>query len=177
LRRTGVSHNLKENKIILDNYLHGYQKFTVSFLLIISFFGSLNFLSNPTSFTDFAFGLLILVISYILFVAMFGKKGLYISDNNLYRGIAIADKFLYKEKIDIGKFQEFTYTKKEKTNLPWILEYSAFGLFSNHHECSVYLTESDSKKRKILISFSDFEMYDVLRSFLHRRTDLKERSE
>lgn len=108
---------------------------------------------------------------------MFGKKGLYISENNLYRGIAIADKFLYKEKIDIGKFPVFTYTKKEKTNLPWILEYSAFGLFSNHHECSVYLTESDSEKRKILISFSDFEMYDVLRNFLLRRTELKERSQ
>lgn len=108
---------------------------------------------------------------------MFGKKGLYISDNKLYRGIAIADKFLYKEKIDIEKFPEFTYTKKEKTNLPWLLENSAFGVFSNHHECSVYLIESESEKRKILISFSDFEMYEVLRSFLHRRTDLKERGE
>ncbi len=108
---------------------------------------------------------------------MVGKKGLYISDNKFYRGIAIADMFLYKEKIDIANFPEFTHKKKEKTDLPWFLEYSALGMFSNHQECSIYLTESESEKRKALISFSDVEMYDDVRSFLQRWTELKERNE
>jgi hypothetical protein len=118
-----------------------------------------------------------LIIAYVLFVAMIGKKGLYVTDNNFYRGIAIADKFLLKEKIDIAKFSEFTHKKKEKTDLPWLIEYSFFGFFSNHNECSVYLTKSDSDKRKILISFSDFNMYYDTQRFLHRWTKLKERNE
>jgi hypothetical protein len=172
-----VSHNLKKHKIILDDYLHGYRKFIVFYLLIMSFFGSLNLLLNPTSLTDLLFGIILMIITYVLFVAMIGKKGLYISDNNFYRGIAIADKFLLKEKIEIAKFSEFTHKKKEKSDLPWFLEYSSFGYFSNHHECSVYLTKSDSEKRKNLISFSDFEMYYDTRRFLQRWTELKEQNE
>ena len=149
----------------------------VFYLLIMSFFGSLNYFIHPTSFNDLLFGLMLLVITNILFVAIIGKKGLFISDNKLYRGIAITDKFLYKEKIDLVKFPEFTHKKKEITDLPWYLEYSVFGLFSNYHECSVYLTESGSKKRKILVSFSDFDMYYDVRRFLQRWTELKERDE
>ena len=168
---------MTNHRIILDNYLYGYQKFLVFYLLIMSFFGCLNFLLTPTDLTDLIFGLILLPITYILFVAMIGKKGLYISDDKFYRGIAIADKFLLKEKIDIIKYSEFTHNRKEKTDLPWFFEYSGFGMFSNHHECSVYLTKPDSEKRKILISFADFEMYDEVRRFLQRWTELKELNE
>ncbi|MGM5471425.1 hypothetical protein ACS386_14190 [Flavobacteriaceae bacterium LMO-SS05] len=168
---------MEKHKIILDDYLHGYRKFVVFYLFITSFFGGLNFLLHPTSWTDLLLGPILLIIAYVLFVAMIGKKGLYIIDNNFYRGIAIADKFLLKEKIDIAKFTEFTPKKKEKSDWPWFLEYSSFGYFSNHHECSVYLTKSDSDKRKNLISFSDFDMYYDTRRFLKRWTELKERNE
>jgi len=108
---------------------------------------------------------------------MIGKKGLYISNNKLYRGIAITDKFFLKEKIDIEEFSEFIHKKKEKSDLPWLFEYSGMGMFSNHHGCSVYLTKSDSEKRKILISFADFEMYYEVSRFLQRWTELKELNE
>ena len=147
------------------------------YFVIVSFFGSINFLSNPTSVADLLFGLIFLATTYILFVAMIGKKGLYISDNKLYRGIAIADKFLLKEKVDIINFSEFTHKKKEKTDLPRFLEYTSLGFFSNHHECSVYLEKTDSKKRKMLISFSDIEMYYDVRRFIQRWTELKEQNE
>ena len=172
-----IGNNLEKHKIILDNYLQGFQKFLVLYLLIMSVFGCLNFLSNPTNYADLIFGLTLLIISYVLFVALIDKKGLYISDNKFYRGIAIADTFLYKERIDLTNFLEFARKKKEKTDLPWFLEYSALGMFSNHHECSIYLTESESKKRKALISFSDIEKYNDVRRFLQRWTELKERNE
>ena len=161
-------------QIILDYYLHGYQKFSAFFLLFISFFGCLNFLFSPTDFIELFFGFLLLPSSYILFVAVIGKKGLYISDDTFYRGIAIGDKFLLKEKVNITKYSEFTHKRKVKTDLPLLFEYSGLGMFSNHHECSVYLTKPNSKKRKILISFSDFELYYHVRRFLKRCTELQE---
>lgn len=151
--KTVANKVLEKHKIILDNYLHGYRKFIVLYLVIVSFFGSINFLSNPTSVTDLLFGLIFLATTYILFVAMIGKKGLYISDNKFYRGIAIADKFLLKEKVDIVNFSEFTHKKKEKTDLPWFLEYTSLGFFSKHHKCSVYLEKLILKKKNINLIF------------------------
>ena len=130
---------MKNERIILDNYLHGYQKFIVFYLLIITLFGCLNFLLKPNDLTDFLVGLLLLIISYVLLVAMIGKKGLLISNGNFFRGITFSGKFLLKERIDIEKYAEFTHKRKQKTDLPWIFEYSGLGIFSNHHECSVYL--------------------------------------
>lgn len=108
---------------------------------------------------------------------MIGKKGLYFSDNKFYRGIAVADKFLLKERVVIENYSGFTFSKKEITDLPWLFEYSGMAMFSNYHECSVYLTKSSSKKRKILISMADFEMYYEVRGFLRRWTKLKERND
>lgn len=168
---------MEKHQIILDNYLHGYQKFGVFYLLIVSFFGSINFLSNPEKLMDLLLGLILLIATYILFVVLVGKKGLYISNDRFYRGIVIADKFLLKEKIDIDTFSKFTHKRKEKTDLPWLFEYSGMAMFSNYHECSVYLTKSDSEKRKILISMPDFEMYYEVRAFLLKWTKLTEQND
>ena len=126
-------------QIILDDYLHGYQKFSVWFLSFISFFGCLNFLFSPTDLIELSFGFLLLPASYILLVAMVGKKGLYISDDRFYRGIAIGGKFFLKEKVNITNYAEFTHKRKERTDLPMFFEYSGLGMFSNHHECSNFL--------------------------------------
>ncbi len=118
------------------------------YLWISSLLGCLNYLKYPTDYYDLIFGFIFLFAVYALSVVLFGKIGLFISDNELYRGIAVANKFLFKEKIDITNYSEFTYKSKDKTDLPWFLEYSTIGLFSNHYECSIFLAETDSKKKK-----------------------------
>jgi hypothetical protein len=167
---------VKKEQIILDSYLHGYQKFNVFYILIICSFGSINFLLNPTSYLDLLIGLILLIFTYILIVAFLGKKALYINGNKFYRGIAIYDKILLKERIDISKYSEFNYVKKGKTDLPRIFKYSSLATFSNYHECSVYLTKSNSTKGKKIISMSDFEMYYEVRRFLQRWTELTEKN-
>ncbi|MDV7188597.1 hypothetical protein R3X25_15020 [Lutibacter sp. TH_r2] len=166
---------MKKHHILLDNYLHGYQKMIAFYLWIFSLFGCLNYLKHPTDYYEVIFGLILLFFFYALSIVLFGKVGLYISDKNLYRGIAVANRFLFKEKVDTSDYSEFTYKKKDKTDLPWFLDNSMIGLFSNHYECSIFLVESDYKKRKGLISFSDFEMYYDVCRFLQRWTELREK--
>lgn len=136
--------------------------------------GAVNFLSNPTSLLNFTFGFVLLILAYLLFVALMGKKALFISGDKFYRGIAIAGRVLLKERVDVSKYAEFYVVKKRKSDLPWFSEYSGQGIFANYHECSVHLTRLEAKKGKRLISMSEFEMYDEVRRFLKRWTDLKE---
>jgi hypothetical protein len=168
---------LKNTQLIVGNYLHRYQKFVVFCLLIIAIFGVLNFLFKYASLFESFFGVLFLIISYFLFVILIGKKGLYIVDDTLYLGISVGNSLLIKEKIDSNKFDGFNYERKKKTNLPCILEYSGAAIFSNYHECFVYLIKFDSKKRKRLISLTDFDQYKDVRDFLHRWTRLKEQTD
>ena len=143
--------------------------------MIATFFGCVNYLSSPADPIELLIGVAFSLATFLLLVVFFGKKCLYVSGDNFYRGIAIFDRLLLKEKIDIHKFSEFGYKKKRRTDLSGILEYSSLGLFSNYHECSVLLIQPNSKKVKVLISMSEFEMYYDVQRFLLRWTDLKER--
>lgn len=163
-----------KKKLILGNYLHRYQKFVVFYLLIITFLGALNFLLHKTELSETLFGVLLLILSYYLVVVMIGKKGLLVKNDTLYLGISVSNKFLIKQKIDSSPFNGFNFERKKKTNLPSLLEYSGVAIFSNYHECIVYLVKTDSKKRKRLISLPEFFQYKEVSDFLLRWTRLRE---
>ncbi len=165
---------MNNHQIVLDNYLHGYVKFIIFYFLLSSILGSINYLKDSNDLLDISIGLSFLLLTIILLVIIIGKKGLSVSDNRLNRGISIANIFIILEKINLDEYTEFTYEKKEKTKLPWLLKFSILELFSNYNECSVYLMNHNQKKNKILISMSEFEMYNNVREFLERWSNLNE---
>jgi hypothetical protein len=166
-----------KKKLILGNYLHRYQKFIVFYLFIITFLGALNFLLHMAGLSEALFGVLLLILSYYLVVVMIGKKGLLVKNDTLYLGISLSNKFLIKQKIDSSRFNGFNFERKKKTNLPRLLEYSGVAIFSNYHECIVYLVKIDSKERKRFISLTEFSQFEEVSKFLVKWTRLKELSE
>ena len=143
-------------------------------MLIVTIFGCINYLFRPSNSFELFLGFLLLPLSFLLTIALIGKKGLYVLDNRLFLGISVVDNFIIKKEVEIENFSEFINKKKVKTDLPRLLEFSALGLFSNHDECFIYLFDSRTGKTKKLISITDLRDYAEVSEFLQRWTDLKE---
>ncbi|MEM9686658.1 MAG: hypothetical protein AAF934_07025 [Bacteroidota bacterium] len=163
---------MEQQKIILDSYLHGYQKFIVFYFLMIVIFGYLNVVSQAESISSYLLATLILGIIFFFVVFLVVKNGLCFVKGKLYRGITISNIVVIKESIDLTLYSTFRIKRRKKSNLPWFLEFSGFGLFANYHECSVYLIRTDGVKRKILISMEDYDLSAGVVNFLEKYTGL-----
>lgn len=165
---------MAQKQLVVESYLHRYQKFVALYLLIITSLGALNFLFYKDKIFEIIFGVLLLMLSCYLLVSIIGKKGLLIKKDILYKGIVVNNTFLIKQKIDTTPFNGFNFERKKKNNSPGLLEYSGMTFFSNYHECIIYLVKNDSKNKNKLISLTNFNKYEKVRDFLLRWTRLKE---
>lgn len=87
---------MAQKQLVIESYLHRYQKFVALYLLIITSLGALNFLFYKDKIFEIIFGVLLLILSCYLLVSIIGKKGLLIKKDILYKGIVVNNTFLIK---------------------------------------------------------------------------------
>lgn len=142
-------------------------------LKVFSFFYNFQNLKHSDNLiTNYILVIICIIITLVLFIIAFSKKGLIYQDGNLYLSYTIYKKNIYRKNVDLQGKTSFTILKNKVNQKNSYLSAGGADLSYKYFEYDIILLDDNNLNKKIM-TVKTIEHANSLKLFLEGSTYLK----